>query len=307
MRRLPFIVLACLLSSAAQAAPHVVVSIKPLYSLVASVMDGVGTPALLVKGSASPHTYALKPSDAKALSDADLIVWVGPGMEPFLVKPLATLGAKATTVQAITLPGMLLLPNRDGGVWDVDPDELEAKPGAPKVDEGPNNVHVWLDAGNAAVIVDAIAAALDTKDPADKVTFDANAAKVKQRLQALDGEMVAKLGPIRGKPFIVFHDAYQYLEQRYGLKAVGSVTVVPDVMPGPKRLKALRTKIQSLGATCVFAEPYTQPRILEAVMAGTQAKSAVLDPEGTGKTESTDLYFDLMQQNTKALADCLTQ
>lgn len=295
-----------LMSSAhAAQSPDVVVSIKPLYSLVASLMKGAGTPHLLVKGNASPHTYSLKPSDAKALANAELVVWVGPGMEPFLAKPLETLGAKAQSIEALTLPGMKLLPNRDGGVWDVDPDELEKKPGAPAVDEGPNNVHVWLDVDNAAKISEAVANGLKAADPAHANLYDANLVQVEARLKALDGEMSQLLAPVKGKPFIVFHDAYQYLEERYGLKAVGSVTVVPDIMPGPKRLMELRTKINDLGATCIFAEPYTQDRIVKAVVDGTRARTGMLDPEGTGVDETPDLYFTLMENNAKALSSCL--
>lgn len=289
--------------------PKVVVSIKPIHSLVASVMHGVGEPTLLVRGGASPHSYTMKPSDAKALSAADLVVWVGPELESFLEKPLKANAPKATRLTLMDLKGLTLLETREGGAWEAhDHGEKGGHDhkGHDHAEEHEElNSHLWLDPANARAIVTATAEALAAKDPAGAETYRTNAERTLQQLDALDAELKAALAPVKDKPFVVFHDAYQYFEARYDLSAVGSITVSPDRRPSAKRLSAIRAKIGGLGAACVFAEPQFEPALVQTVVEGTKARTGVLDPEGTELPEGEALYPTLLRNLAASLRGCL--
>jgi zinc transport system substrate-binding protein len=294
-----------LLTSTAMAAPNVVASIKPVHSLVAAVMAGVGEPTLIVKGAASPHTYALKPSDAGALESADIVFWTGHGMELFLADSLGTLASKAEVVELAEAPGITLLPVREGGAFEPHSDGDEAEHEHEGHDHGESDMHFWLDPENAKLMVTQIATTLAEADPENATTYQANAEAELVKLDALEAELAATLAPVADRPFIVFHDAYQYFEARFGLDLAGSVTVTPDVMPGAARIDELKAKVSSLGATCVFAEPNFEPTIIAAISEGTSAKTGVLDPEGGALTEGPDLYPTLLRGLAKSLVDCL--
>ncbi|MFS2014646.1 zinc ABC transporter substrate-binding protein ZnuA [Azospirillum sp. CT11-132] len=291
-------------------APKVVVSIKPIHSLVASVMHGVGEPTLLVRGGASPHSYTMKPSDAKALSAADLVVWVGPELEGFLEKPLQANAPKATRLTLMDLKSLTLLQAREGGAWephDHGHEQHDHKDHAhgDHEDHEELNSHIWLDPANARAIVTATADALAAKDPADAEAFRTNADRTLQALDALDAELKTTLAPLKDKPFVVFHDAYQYFEAHYDLSAVGSITVSPDRRPSAKRLSAIRAKIAGLNAACVFSEPQFEPTLVRTVVEGTRAKTGVLDPEGADLPEGEALYPTLMRNLAASLRGCL--
>jgi zinc transport system substrate-binding protein len=306
----PFALLAAtMLTSTAFAAPNVVASIKPVHSLVAAVMAGVGEPTLIVKGSASPHTYALRPSDAGALESADIVFWTGHGMELFLADALSTLAGKATVVELADSPGITLLPLREGGAFEPHSDGDEAEhhdePAHEGHEHGEGDMHFWLDPENAKLMVAQIATTLSEEDPENASAYQANAEAEQLKLDALEEELKATLAPIADKPFVVFHDAYQYFEARFGLSLAGSVTVTPDVAPGAARIDELKAKVATLGATCVFAEPNFEPTIISAITEGTEAKAGVLDPEGGGLTEGVDLYPELLRGLATSLVDCL--
>ena len=260
----PFALLTtALLSTTSMAAPDVVASIKPVHSLVAAVMAGVGEPTLIVKGSASPHTYALKPSDAGALESADIVFWTGHGMELFLADALETLATDAIVVELAESPGITLLSVREGGAFEAHAHEGEGH-GDEEHDHGheehdheheEGDMHFWLDPENAKLMVTHIATTLAEVDPENATAYQANAEAELVRLDELEAELAATLAPVADKPFIVFHDAYQYFEARFGLTLAGSVTVTPEVMPGAARIDELKAKVAELGATCVFAEP----------------------------------------------------
>lgn len=297
-----------LLTPTAMAAPNVVASIKPVHSLVSAVMAGVGEPTLIVKGAASPHTYALKPSDAGALESADIVFWTGHGMELFLADALETLAGNATVVELADSPGIALLPVREGGAFEPHEHEGEAHDheheGHGHAEEG-GDMHFWLDPENAKLMVTQIATTLSEADPENATAYQANAEAELIKLDELEAELAATLAPVADKPFIVFHDAYQYFEARFGLNLAGSVTVTPDVMPGAARIDELRARVTELGATCIFAEPNFEPTIIAAISEGTSAKSGVLDPEGGALTEGPQLYPELLRGLTKSLVDCL--
>lgn len=329
----------------ASAAPDVVVSIKPVHSLVASIMKGVGEPSLIVEGAASPHTYSLKPSNARALENADLVFWVGPGLEAFLEKPLEALPKNAKVVELEDAPGLTKLPFREGGAFeghDHDANEeeghahgheetaaeaghdhdhghghdhgheQEAAEAGHEHDHddhahGGMDMHLWLDPTNAKAMATEITKSLVDVDPSNKSTYEANLTVVTAEIDALDTEIAAQLKPVLEKPFIVFHDAYQYFEKHYGVRVAGSVTVSPETMPGAERLSTIHAKIEELGAACVFAEPQFEPKLIGVVTEGTEAKSGVLDPEGGALEAGPALYGQLMRNLATSISTCLSQ
>ena len=327
--------------SAAADAPAAVASIQPIHSLLAGVMEGAGSPHLLVRGNASPHTWSLRPSQARILQEADLVVWVGEDLESFLARPLRSLADDAHVLELSRAEGITLLPVREGGVWDEhahhgehgedehedahhdehdeDKDEHahhdehdEDKHEDAHVHHedghehhrGQFDAHVWLDPANAEVIVSAMAQALSQVDPGRDALYRANAEKVRARLRALDAELQETLAPIADRGFIVFHDAWSYFDTRYGLRAVGSVTVSPDRPPGAARLAEIRERLRDARAECVFAEPQFEPGLVRTLVAGTGAAVGVLDPLGAAIEDGPDLYFTLMRANAAALRDC---
>lgn len=318
MRPFPLAILALLTStSLATAAPAVVASTKPVHSLVAAVMAGVAEPALIVKGAASPHNYALRPSDAAALEAADIVFWTGHGMELFLADALETLSTNAEVVELAESPGIDLLPIREGGAFEAHVHEDEHGHDHDHEDhdhahedhahaEGEGDMHFWLDPQNAALMVTEISRVLSATDPENAATYAANAETEIAALGALEAEIDATLVAVKDQPFIVFHDAYQYFEARFGLSVAGTVTVSPEAMPGAARIDELRGKVAELGATCVFAEPNFEPAIVNTIVENTEAKAGTLDPEGSALTEGPNLYPDLLRSLAKGLVDCLS-
>ena len=287
--------------------PNVVATVKPLHSLVAAVMGDLGTPALIVKGAASPHTYSLKPSDAQALQSANLVFWTGHGLELFLEDSIGTLAPNATLVELSEAPGIELLAPRESGTFEehADGDHTHAAEDHGHGEEA--DMHFFLDPANAKIMTAAIADSLATADPEHADTYRANAAKETADLDALIAETEASLAQIKDRPFVVFHDAYQYFENRFGLNVAGSITVSPEVSPGADRINEIRNKLKTLDAACVFAEPQFDPRIVNVLTEGTTAKQGVLDPEGATRDEGPGLYRQLIQNLATSLKACRTQ
>ena len=449
-----------ILSFTAQAEINVVASVKPLHSLVSGVTEGVQKPDLIVKGAASPHTYSLKPSQAKQLEEADLVFWMGHELESFLEQPLEAIATKAKVVELIDSQGLKRLDMREGGAFDdhghddhgqgehseeghddhageghafewagifklsaedytwtfakVDgdyadpmmkmvflrtssggeegieeqeevaerlikqqssvrrnhdgrliPDEENAyqlvfdanrnvtkmrinikkegyyafftehmpfefeagehflknvsgkdiEPTAQEPEAGHHDhhghsgfdVHVWLDPENAKVLVQEIKEALVELDPSNAGKYEANAKNLMLKLDRLISEISVKLASSKGKGFVVFHDAYQYFEERFGMTAVGSITVSPEVVPGASRIRELKDKIVELNAHCVFSEPQFQPKIVFTVAEGTKANTGVLDPLGASIADGPELYFTLIRDMANSLQECLSK
>jgi zinc transport system substrate-binding protein len=315
----PIVCLAVLVLAAGASAPVgateplVVASIKPIHSLVAGVMEGVGEPVLLVKGAGSEHSYSLRPSEARALAEAEVVFWVGETMETFLIKPLQTLSGDAKVVELSEVPGLTLHATREGGMWEAEEHEHEEEPAGADADHeeglhqghGETDMHVWLDPGNAKVLVDAIAATLGAADPANAARYAANAARLRERLDELDRALADRLAAVGDRPYVVFHDAYQYFERRYGTNALGAITINPTRRPGVQRLQEIRARVAQLDAACVFAEPQFEPALVETVIEGTDARQGVLDPLGAAFEAGPGQYFRLMEGLADALLECL--
>jgi zinc transport system substrate-binding protein len=292
------LVLALWSSTSAAAAPSVVATIKPVHALVAGVMAGIAEPDLLIAGARSPHDAALKPSQARALDGADLVFWIGPGLETFLERPIRTLAGTAQVVSLAEAPGVGLLPAREGGAWE----DAHAHGDG---EHSHFNMHAWLDPVNAQAMVKAIRDALSALDPAHAEAYGRNAEALEERLADLDAELARLLGPVRGIPYVVLHDAYPNLEARYGLSPVGAIAVSPGRPPSARRIAEIRRTIMELGAACVFAEPQYSTALVETVIAGTAARMGVLDPLGADLDPGPDLYFTLMRRNAESLRRCL--
>ena len=340
--------------SAANADVNVVTSIKPVHSLVSSVMQGVGSPTVIIEGAGSPHTYSLKPSQAKQLQDADLVFWMGDELETFLEGPIQNIAKNAKSIKLIDSHGLKKIKFREGGMFDEHDDhddhddhdkeehakddhddhghdkhakddhddhghdkhakddhddhgkEKHAKDDHDDHEHGEFDPHVWLDPINAKAVVHEIEEALVKADPKNAKKYEANAVRMAGKLDQLVTELRVQLQPVQGKGFIVFHDAYQYFEQRFGVAAIGSITVSPEVMPGAERVKDLREKIRDLRATCVFSEPQFEPKLLRTLVDGTGAQTGVLDPLGSSLTKGPDLYFELVREMARSLKECLS-
>ena len=321
-----------LAATPAAAEISVTATIKPIHALVAQVMQGVGEPSLLVKGAASPHTYALKPSDAKALNHANVVFRVSETVEPFTRKIAASLPDSVRVVTLADAPGIEWLPVRTGDTFEAhdhthdhdghDHNHAEHDHGhdhghnhgdshdhadAPRDGSAPRDGHVWLDPENARKMLTEIARVLSEADPANAETFKANAARADAAIKTLEDEIARDLAPIKDKPYVVFHDAYQYFEHRFGLAAVGSITINPEAKPSAKRLTEIRKKLASLSASCVFGEPQFQTRLVATVTEGTSARAGTLDPEGALVEPGPAAYETLLRNLANGLKSCLVR
>lgn len=312
------------LPAGAFAAPAVVASIGPVHALVAGVMEGVGTPFLLIRGAGTPHAYALKPSEARAVAEADRLFWIGPPIESFLPRVIESL-APGTAVALAERADLTLLPPRAAGAWQTPAHDDHPEHEQEHHDHGHQeheqddhghhdhahddayDGHVWLDPANAARMVATIADELRAIDPANGPRYQANAAALEARLEALDRALRAALEPVRAVPYVVFHDAYHYFEARYGTHAVGAIAVSPERPPSARRLSEIRARIVESDIRCVFAEPQFPTRVVAAVVEGTGARSAVLDPLGADMAPGTDAYFTLMHTLADSLVRCLSR
>ena len=305
------LVLALFFAAAALHAPQaraveVVVSIKPVHSLVAAVMGKTGKPRLLLGGGVSPHTYRMRPSEARALTRADLIVWIGRNLEKFLDRPIASLGSGARILTLRDAAGMRLLPSRGGGLWNDGHGkphiDARAEPGH---DHSGFDMHIWLDPANARRIVEIVAESLVRVDPGRTDTYRKNAAATRKRIAALEESLRARLEPVRRRAFIVFHDAFQYFEFAFGLNSKGAIAVDPAQPPGARRLAELRAALAEYDIGCAFSEPQFEPNLVRTVIEGTRMRTGTLDPLGFGVQPGRDAWFAIMRRLGDAVADCL--
>ena len=321
--------------SYAKAETKVVASIKPIHSLISYVMDGVGTPGLLVDGSSSPHTFQLKPSHATMLQEADIVFWIGEDLESFLETPLESIAKDAKQVTLMESEDIEMLKFREKNVFDDhddhgdDHDEHdeheehgdehgEHEEHGDEHDEhgdehdehahhdghnhGEFDIHFWLDPEIAKTIVQIAAKEMSEIDPANASKYEANAAKALNELDQLINDTRGKIN--KDATYVVFHDAYQYFEQRFGIEVIGALTVNPEVLPGAKQLAEIREVIEHEGVNCLFSEPQFNPSIAETIASDTGVKAAVLDPLGAELEPGKDLYFDLVSDMASSFESC---
>ena len=304
------------LFSYAHAEIKVVASIKPIHSLVSYVMDGVGTPSILVDGSSSPHTFQLKPSHAQMLQDADIVFWIGEDLESFLETPLESIATNAKKITLMELDDIELLKFREKHIFEEHAehddhgdeheeghDEHEDEHGHhDEHNHGEFDIHFWLDPAIAKVIVKNIADELSNIDVANKATYEANASKAISELDELIAETKLKIN--KNATYVVFHDAYQYFEERFGIEVLGALSVNPEILPGAKQLAEIREVIEHENVNCIFSEPQFNPSIAKTIAADTGVKAAILDPLGAELDPSKDLYFDLIADMASSFSGC---
>ena len=314
----------------ANAEIKVVTSIKPIHSLASYLMDGVAKPDLIVDGYASPHGFALKPSHAKMLQNADLIFWVGEDLENFLEKPLKSVAKKAEKIELMEIKGLTKLKFRERNIFeghDHGHKEDDHDDHAKKEDDhddhghddehkedghddhgheghahGEYDPHIWLDPMNAKVILGEMAEHLIENDQKNEAKYKENLKKAHKDLDKLTKKVKSELN----KDFksIVFHDAYQYFEKRFDINILGAFTVNTDVMPGAEQLAEIREIIEHDKVSCIFSEPQFNPDIIKAVAKDTNIATGVIDPLGATLNPGKDLYFDLISNMSKSFKGC---
>ena len=342
--------------------PKVAADIGPVHSLVSRVMKGIGTPDLVVQAGASPHGYSLRPSEAKALQEAQMVFWMGEGLSPWMEGALDTLSSNATIITLLERDETILMEFREGALFeehdhddhaehddhgdekhddhgdekhddhkhddhgdekhddhaehDDHGDEKHDDHGDEKHDDheghddhddhghGSHDPHAWLSPDNAKIWLNLIASQLSIADPENAGTYFANAAAGRVEIDALKAEVSSLLEPIRGKKFIVFHDAYQYFEKTFDISASGAISLGDASKPSPARVAEIQGRIQEESIDCVLSEPQFNKGLVATVMAGSNAKTSVIDPLGVGLTPGPDLYSHLIRNMGKSLVDC---
>ncbi|MBI6851214.1 zinc ABC transporter substrate-binding protein, partial [Pseudomonas cichorii] len=288
----------------AQAEVRVLTSIKPLQLIAAAVQDGVGTPEVLLPPGASPHHYALRPSDVRRVNEVELLYWIGPDMESFL--PRVIQGRKLPAVAVQSLPGMHL---RHFEADNASHDDHDHDHGVEEHDHdhrpGSLDSHLWLSSVNARVIAAKMAADLSAADPDNAPRYKSNAEAFAKRLDALDTRIKSRVSAVAGKPYFVFHEAFDYFEEAYGLKHTGVFSVAAEIQPGAQHVAAMRERLKEVGKTCVFSEPPLRPRLAETLTAGLPVKLAELDALGGYTPATAQGYEQVLQKLGDDLAGCL--
>ena len=324
-------------------APRVIADIPPVHSLAAMVMDGVGTPDLLLPPGASPHEFSLRPSDAASLQAADLVLWVGPNLTPWLEETKSSLAPDAMSLELFSVAGTLHLPFRETPVFALSKDDDHDHDhdhghdhGAEHDDEhgdehsaenkddhdhdhgeehsaghddhghdhSEEDPHAWLDPVNAGLWLEAIADALGEIDPDNAQTYRANALDAKTKIETMTTDIDADLAAVGDISFVVYHDAYQYFENRFGLQTRGAIAIGDATDPSAARVDAVRDMVSDNNIACVFAEPQFNPSLINAVFEEADVKVGVIDPVGSLLEPGPELYPQLLSEMTQALAGC---
>ena len=301
----------------------VVASIKPIHSLASYLMNGVAKPDLIVDGYASPHGFAMKPSHAKMLQNADLIFWVGEDLESFLEKPLGSIAKKAEKIELMQVKGLQILKFRERNIFDdhddhghddhgkkEDHDDHDHDSHAKKDGHddheghahGEFDPHIWLDPINAKVILFEMSKHLIENDPKNEKIYRENLSKGYKEIDKLTKDVSSELS--NSVASIVFHDAYQYFEKRFSVNILGAFTVNTDVMPGAEQLAEIREVIEHDKVACVFSEPQFNPDIIKAVAKDMNIKTGVVDPLGATLNPGKDLYFSLIKNMSASFKGC---
>ena len=327
-RLFPALALPMILSSGALKAdvPNVVTDIAPVHSLVSMVMKGIGEPQLLIPQNASPHYYAMRPSEARALQEANLVVYLGHDMTPWLEPLFETVAASAEPLDLSEVDGVLQLSYREGPVFGEqeghddhddheghdheeeghdDHDDHEGHDDHAHHDHDGNDPHMWLDPANALVWLDAIASKLGHIDPENAARYRANANTAKEEISHEIHHLEDHLKSVQGKGFLVFHDAYQYFENRFGISATGSISIGDASKPSPKGLQELKHHFEEEGIHCVLSEPQYSSKLIDSVFGGFKPHIGVADPIGVDLELGSGLYLELLENLASRIAECV--
>ncbi|HEY9050461.1 MAG TPA: zinc ABC transporter substrate-binding protein [Gammaproteobacteria bacterium] len=280
--------------------PSILVTIKPVHSLVSGLSLGISKPSLLIEGTQSPHDYALKPSDRRLLSEADLIIYTSPAIEGFM-HTLENKLDKNKMIALSELPGIKTLPVRAQHVQGQNMDHDHHH------HDSTIDGHIWLSIENAKIISQQLYQRLIKIDTENRETYAANLQRQLDELTSLQQQIKQQLAEVKNKPFMIYHDAFQYFEQEFGLRQSFFVTPSPEQQPGIKQVLYLRSIIQQNHLKCIFYEPPYVPGILKTITEDQQVKVLPLDPTGAQLTADDRLYFTLMHNIASQLKTCLSQ
>ena len=305
-----FFAILLIFTSPLRAEIKVVTTIKPLHSLIANVMEGVGEPSLIIEGSTSPHSFTLKPSHAKLLEEADIIFWVGEGIETFMERPLESIVKNAEVVEFMEIESINKLKFREESIFE-DHDDHDGHDEHDDEHDGHDDhghahgefdAHIWLDPMNAKEMVLEIAHELSHLDPANEDKYNVNAKATNLALDEMIDDISQNIN--KDAKFVVFHDAYQYFEERFGVRAAGALTLNTDVLPGAKQIDEIQDVIKDRGINCIFSEPQFNPKIISTIAQDTNIKTGVFDPLGANIDSDKSLYFKLINNLSEELKDC---
>ena len=305
-------------SFSAKADINVVTTIKPLHSLISSVMEGVGEPSLIIEGTNNPHTFVFKPSHAEMIENADIVFWIGEDLEAFMEKPLDSLAKDAKKIAFMELSSIEKLKFREENIFD-DHDDHDDHDGHDDEHEGHDDhddhaghhdghnhgefdAHIWLDPANAKEMVLEISHELSEIDPNNKAKYEENASKTIATLDKLIGDVDKSLS--KDISYIVFHDAYQYFETRFGVTSAGALTLNPDVLPGAKQIADIQDLISDKGIKCIFSEPQYNPKIIETLGNDMNISTGVMDPLGAFIDAGPTMYVELINGIANSIKEC---
>ena len=308
-----FVIAPLLFSFSAKADIKVVTTIKPLHSLISSVMEGVGEPSLIIEGTSNPHTFVFKPSHAQLLEEADIVFWIGEDLEAFMEKPLDSLAGNATKISFMELSSIEKLKFREENIFDDHDDhghddhdghedEHEGHDDHDGHNHGEFDAHIWLDPSNAIKMVLEISHELSEADPDNAAKYEQNENKTITSLNNLINEINSSIP--KDASYVVFHDAYQYFENRFGVSSAGALTLNPDVLPGAKQIDAIQDLIQDENIKCIFSEPQYNPKIIETLAADMKISTGIMDPLGAFIDQGPEMYQNLILDIANSLKDC---
>ena len=308
-----FVIAPLLFSFSAKADIKVVTTIKPLHSLISSVMEGVGEPSLIIEGTSNPHTFVFKPSHAQLLEEADIVFWIGEDLEAFMEKPLDSLAGNATKISFMELSSIEKLKFREENIFDDHDDhghddhdghedEHEGHDDHDGHNHGEFDAHIWLDPSNAIKMVLEISHELSEADPDNAAKYEQNENKTITSLNNLINEINSSIP--KDASYVVFHDAYQYFENRFGVSSAGALTLNPDVLPGAKQIDAIQDLIQDENIKCIFSEPQYNPKIIETLAADMKISTGIMDPLGAFIDQGPEMYQKLILDIANSLKDC---
>ena len=290
----------------------VVTTIQPLHSLISNVMGNKGKLDLILEGTASPHSFTLKPSHAKMLENADVIFWIDKDLESFLEKPLKSIPKKAKVVHLMDISGLEIHKFREKNIYGGHDDHDKHGHKEDKHDDhdkhghahahGEFDVHIWLDPNNAKVIVKEVANQLATLDSKNSDFYKKNAKKTLNKLDNLINKIDKSIN--KKASFVTFHDAYQYFEKRFGIEALGALTINTDIQPGAKQIEEIQHLVEDKNIKCIFSEPQFNPKLINMIAKSSGAKTGILDPLGSSYKSGNDLYFNLINDLYENLNKC---